>query len=71
MNYRVTARYGGRQQRYHTYDVQADDAKAALTAAAEALPSEIAAETDLVELRVSVDPEERTYVEEGPDLDRR
>jgi hypothetical protein len=71
MNYRVTARYGGRQQRYHTYDVQADDAKAALTAAAEALPSEIAAETDLVELRVSVDPEERTYVEEGADLDRR
>ena len=65
MNFQVTARYGGRHQRYHTYSVQADDAKAALEAAAAALPTEIAPQTDLVELRVAVDPDARSYVEEG------
>lgn len=68
MNYRVTARYGGRYQRYHTFEVEASDAGAALAAAAEALPAEIASETDLVELRVSVDPDRRAYVgEEAPE----
>ena len=64
MNFRVTVRYGGGRQRYHTFDVQAPDARAALAAAAERLPDEIAAEVDLVELRVAIDPEARSYLGE-------
>lgn len=56
-------RYGGRYQRYHTFQVEAADARAALAAAAEAMPAEIAPQTDLVELRVAVDPDQRAYVE--------
>ena len=65
MNFQVTARYGGKYQRYHTYLVDAPDAKAALQAAAAALPDEIAAQTDLIEMRVAVDPDERKYVDEA------
>ena len=65
MNFQVTARYGGKYQRYHTYLVDASDAKAALQAAAVALPDEIAVQTDLVEIRVAVDPDKRTYVDEA------
>lgn len=63
MHFDITVRYGGRYQRYHTYKVQADDAREALTAAAAVLPDEIAAEADLVELRVAVDPDARQYLE--------
>jgi hypothetical protein len=63
MNFLVTMRYGGRYQRYHTFQVEAADARAALAAAAEAMPAEIAPQTDLVELRVAVDPDQRAYVE--------
>ncbi len=65
MNFQVTARYGGRSQRYHTFVVDAADAKAALLSAADALPPEIAPETDLIEIRVAVDPDKRSYMEEG------
>ena len=65
MNFQVTARYGGRYQRYHTYVVDAPDAKAALETAAAELPDEIAPETDLIEIRVAVDPEKRTYVDDS------
>lgn len=68
MHYQITVRYGGGRQRYHTYTVEATDASAALTQAAERMPSEIASEADLVELRVALGPEERSYVggaEEG------
>lgn len=64
MRYQVTARYGTRSQRYHTCFVEAEDASAALAAAAGELPTEIAAEVDLVELRIAVEPEERGYVGE-------
>lgn len=64
MAYQVTVRYGARRQRYHTYVVEADDAAAALQAAARQMPTEIAGEADLVELRVAVDPETRSYVGE-------
>ena len=64
MNFQVTVRYGGRYQRYHTFVVDAPDAKAALEAAAGELPPEIVPETDLVELRVAIDPEERAYAGE-------
>lgn len=63
MPYQITLRYGGRRQRYHTFVVEAEDAAEALRAAAEAIPAEIAADVDLVELRTAVDPEERQYLE--------
>lgn len=63
MNFSITVRYGGRRQRYHTFLVEADDARAALALAAEQIPDEIAPEADLVELRVAIDPDDRTYAE--------
>lgn len=63
MRYQITLRYGQRRQRYHTFTVDADDAAEALRAAADAVPTEVAAEVDLVELRTAVDPEERQYLE--------
>ena len=62
MNFRITVRYGGARQRYHTYDVEGDDAREALERAAREMPDEVAAEADLVELRVAVDPDAREYV---------
>lgn len=59
MDFQVTVRYGGRRQRYHTYAVQAADAREALAIAARELPAEIGAEADLVELRIAVDPDRR------------
>jgi len=67
MHYQITIRYGGARQRYHTLGVEAADAPTALRAAADAVPAEIAPHVDLVELRIAVDPERRSYVgEEGP-----
>ena len=63
MHYQITLRYGGRRQRYHTFVVDASDAAEALRAAADAVPAEIAAEVDLVELRTAVDPDQRQYLE--------
>ena len=42
----------------------ADDAKAALKSAAKQLPLDIAPDVDLVELRIAVDPDARSYVDE-------
>lgn len=64
MHFQVTVRYGGRHQRYHTYAVQAVDARAALEAAAAAMPDAVAPQADLVELRVAVDPDARAFLEE-------
>ena len=64
MDFQVTVRYGGRYQRYHTYQVSAADAQKALEAAALAMPPEIAAEADLVEMRVAVDPDNRSFMGE-------
>lgn len=64
MHFQVTVRYGSRYQRYHTYVVEATDAAAALTTAAAQMPTDIAADVDLVELRIAADPETREYVEE-------
>jgi hypothetical protein len=64
MRFQVTVRYGGRRQRYHTYVVEAGDAREALGMAAESLPVEIATDVDLVELRIAVDPDRRAYVGE-------
>ncbi len=66
MRFQVTVRYGGSRQRYHTFIVDAADAAAALRAAADETPPEIAHDADLVELRIAVDPDDRTYLgEEG------
>ena len=64
MRYQITVRYGGSRQRYHTFQVEADDAGQALHAAADGMPEEIAGDADLVELRVAVDPDDRTYLGE-------
>jgi len=63
MNFRITVRYGGRRQRYHTYSVEAEDARSALEKAARDMPDEVAPEADLVELRVAVDPADRAFLE--------
>lgn len=65
MRYQVTVRHGGSRQRYHTYVVEAADARAALVSAAESMPAEVADDADLVEVRVAVDPERRAYVGGG------
>ena len=67
MRYQITARAGGRYHRYHTFVVEAADAPEALRAAADQLPPEIAAEIDLVEVRIAVDPENRSYVGDDED----
>lgn len=64
MTFQITVRYGTSAQRYHAFTVDAADARAALRAAAEALPDDVAEDADLVELRVAVDPEHRAYVGE-------
>ncbi len=64
MTFQITVRYGGRYQRYHTFTVDAADARQALEEAARAIPDEVAAEADLVELRVAVDPDKRQYLGE-------
>lgn len=63
MKFQVTVRYGGRSQRYHTYTVEAADAREALSAAAAEMPAEITPQADLVELRVAVDPDRRAFLE--------
>lgn len=65
MQYQVTVRYGGQRQRYETYVVEAEDAVEGLRVAADQIPSDIAPDVDLVELRVAVDPERRSYVDEA------
>ena len=65
MTFQITVRYGVRHQRYHTYTVEAADAREALDRAARAMPDEVVAEADLVEVRVAVDPERREYVGDG------
>ncbi len=65
MDFQVTVRHGSRYQRYHTLEVSGEDVRAALRAAAEQLPDEVAEEADLVEIRPAVDPDERSYLGEG------
>ena len=67
MRFQVTVRHGRRYQRYHTFVVEAHDAREALRLAAAEIPDEIAAEADLVELRPAPDPDARRYVGEEAD----
>lgn len=66
MRFQITVRYGGSRHRYHTLAVEAADAAAALRDAADEIPGEIARDANLVELRIAVDPDDRSYLgEEG------
>ncbi|MEJ2204863.1 MAG: hypothetical protein P8170_12215 [Gemmatimonadota bacterium] len=65
MTFQITVRYGGPYQRYHTFVVEGGDAREALEAAAREIPDEIAAEADLIELRMAVDPDQRPHVGDG------
>jgi hypothetical protein len=56
--FRITARYGRKVQRYHTFQVEATGAVAALRMAADQIPEEIEPDVDLVELRVAPEPHE-------------
>ena len=62
--FRVTVRYGSRRQRYHTFQVDAEDVVQALRAAAGEIPDEISGEADLVEIRPLTRPDDRRYVGE-------
>ncbi|MFC1661034.1 hypothetical protein ACFL3S_06215 [Gemmatimonadota bacterium] len=57
MRFQITARYGRGSKRYHTFQVDAPEAAAALRLAADRFPEEIVTAVDLVELRVAPDPE--------------
>ena len=61
MTFQITVRYGERY-RYHTYTVDAADARSALREAADAMPDEVAGEADLVEVRPAPEPDDRSYV---------
>lgn len=62
--FQVTVRYGRDVLRYHTFTVEAEEAAAALAAAAAEIPAEIVESVDLVEVRVAVNPEGRRYLRE-------
>lgn len=65
MSFRVTVRYGSGHQRYHTYEVEAEDVVQALRAAADAVPEHVVEEADLVEVRPVVRDEDREYLGES------
>ena len=65
MDFQITLRHGKKRQRYLTFQVEASTAVEALRLAPDRIPAEIAAEIDLVELRVAPDPEkERPFLDE-------
>jgi hypothetical protein len=59
--YQITIRYGSRYQRYHTLTLPASDVADAMRQAADQIPQDVLPEADLVELRVAVDPDTRTF----------
>lgn len=66
MEFHVTVRYGKGTQRYHTFQVKAPEAAAALRSAARQIPAEIVPEVDLVEMRAAPDREgEGSLLQEG------
>lgn len=64
MSYQVTVRYGSRRQRYHTFQVDAENVVDALRLAAAEIPEELTEEADLVEVRPVVRPDDRQYLGE-------
>ena len=64
LEYQATIRYGGARQRYHLTSVAGADIRTVLTNLSKELPDEVAAEANLVEIRLAVDPEDRRYLGE-------
>lgn len=62
--YRMTLRHGAPGQRYHVVDIEAASLRDAMMQAVNAFPQGMDATADLVEIRVHVDPEARSY---GPE----
>lgn len=58
--YRVTIRHG-QPQRYHVQDVRAESLRAAVRQLASSFPDQIGDSSDLVEIRLQREPEEREY----------
>ncbi|MGK7313397.1 MAG: hypothetical protein ACN0LA_14275 [Candidatus Longimicrobiales bacterium M2_2A_002] len=63
-SYRATFRYGGSRPQYEMLDIEAEDLRAALEAAAERVADEVAETAELVEIRRQTDPDEREYAPE-------
>ncbi|HET9440473.1 MAG TPA: hypothetical protein VFO52_09890 [Longimicrobiales bacterium] len=60
----MTLRHGAPGKRYHMVDLDAPDMRAALMQAVNAFPPDAERTADLIEIRVSVDPERRDYTPE-------
>lgn len=63
-SYRVTIRHGAPRARYEVMDLEAEDLRGALTAAAGRIPDDMAATAELAEVRRQTDPDDRAY---GPE----
>lgn len=62
-SYRVTFRYGAPRALYDVLDIEADDLRGAMRAAADRVTEEVAATAELVEVRVRVREEEREFTD--------
>ena len=60
-SFRATVRWNTDRQRYHVEDVDAPDLATALELVRQALPEEVGAHADLLELRVQRAPQEREH----------
>lgn len=63
-SYRVTFLYGDSRARYEVVDIEAGDLRAAMRAAADRMPEEVAATAELVEIRLRTEPGSRQFVGE-------
>jgi hypothetical protein len=63
MDFHVTVRHG---HRYHLITVTAEDAAAAMVAAAHSIPADILPSVDLVEVRRGIDGDARPYLGSDP-----
>ena len=60
-SYRATVRWLADRQHYHVEDVEAPDLLTALERLSAAIPGEVAAAADLLEVRVRIQAEEREF----------
>lgn len=71
MKFQVTVRHGAPAMRYHTQTLEAADLAGILDALPAALPPQVVASGDLVEIRTAVDPESERPYSEPPDAEQR
>ena len=62
--YRVTIRFGAPKLHYHVDDVEADSLRDALRLAGERFPENAVGSADLAEVRLTVDPQQRSFTPE-------